>query len=523
VSEEENAEGSFYGSPKTRRHYICFISEGTGSVEGKRTTREVMSPFSINKNGRYRRFMVAIRLTLDGTLLVVSLITTYYIEEVLFGTKYYFAIEGGLRRCLFTAVVYSLVSLLIFAERKLYGRQLSTARLDELYSILVSLIAAGFVMIALRAFFPDAFVYPPFVVLGNLALSFLLVGSWRIILRRFVGRLASMGFGIKNLLVYGAGPRGRKLVQSIKADGCTGFHVVGYADDDPGEKGRFYEGCEVIGGYEDMDRIIGDNDVDEVLLALPPGSRDRVAELAYGLKEKRMPFTILADTYGLVTREVTAEQVGSVPLIRVWREPLDGWQGYVKRTVDFTLAALGVAILCPIWLVIGLLIKFDSKGPVFYKQARLTKNMKPFNIFKFRSMRENAEDDLADLLDKNEMDGPIFKVKEDPRMTKIGRFLRRFSIDELPQLINVIRGELSLVGPRPPIPSEVDQYEPWQMKRLAAPQGITGLWQVSGRNLLTFEEMVNLDIYYIENWSLWTDIKILLKTIPVVLLRRGAY
>jgi len=482
-----------------------------------------MSPFSVNKNGRYRRLMIVIRLTVDGTLLAVSLMSTYYLDEVLFGVKHYFAIGGGLRGCLFTAVVYSLVSLLIFAERKLYGRQLSTARLDELYATLVSLVATGFVMIALRAFFPGAFVYPPFVILGNLVLSFLLVGSWRVILRQVVGRLASVGFGIKILLVYGAGPRGRKLVKSIKADGYTGFHIVGYLDDDPGKRGRFYEGCEVIGGYEDIDRIIRDYDVDEVLLALPPESRDKVAELAYSLKEKRMPFTILADTYGLITREVTTEQVGSVPLIRVWREPLDGWQGYVKRAVDLTLAVLGVAILCPVWLVIGLLIKLDSRGPVFYKQARLTKNMKPFNIFKFRSMKENAEDDLASLLEMNEMDGPIFKVKEDPRMTKIGRFLRRFSVDELPQLINVIRGELSLVGPRPPIPSEVDQYEPWQMKRLAAPQGITGLWQVSGRNLLTFEEMVNLDIYYIENWSLWTDIKILLKTIPVVLLRRGAY
>ncbi len=144
-------------------------------------------------------------------------------------------------------------------------------------------------------------------------------------------------------------------------------------------------------------------------------------------------------------------------------------------------------------------------------------------MFKFRSMRENAEIDLAKLAEENEMDGPIFKIKDDPRITKTGRFLRRFSLDEFPQLLNVIRGEMSLVGPRPPIPSEVEQYKSWQMKRLAAPQGITGLWQVSGRNLLTFEEMVNLDIYYIENWSVWTDIKILLKTIPVVLLRRGAY
>ncbi len=232
---------------------------------------------------------------------------------------------------------------------------------------------------------------------------------------------------------------------------------------------------------------------------------------------------VIADLYELVTRRVSVLQVGSIPLLRLWRSPLEGWQGYVKRATDIAGALAGVVLLFPFWLLVIILIKANSKGPIFYRQERLGKDGRPFRIFKFRSMVVGADEMLPELADFNEMDGPIFKIKKDPRVTRVGRFLRKFSLDEFPQLINVIKGDMALVGPRPPIPAEVDEYERWQMKRLTVPQGVTGLWQVSGRNLLTFEEMVRLDIYYIENWSLWLDLKILLKTIPVVLFMRGAY
>ncbi|MBC7333758.1 MAG: sugar transferase, partial [Actinobacteria bacterium] len=180
-------------------------------------------------------------------------------------------------------------------------------------------------------------------------------------------------------------------------------------------------------------------------------------------------------------------------------------------------------LFIPIYLVVGAIIKLDSKGPIFFKQKRYTKDFKEFYIYKFRTMHVDAEERLKELLKYNEADGPIFKIRDDPRVTRVGKFLRRFSIDEIPQIINVLRGELSLVGPRPPLPREVEQYEDWQKKRLSVKQGITGLWQVSGRSELNFEEMARLDLYYIQNWSIGLDIKILLKTIPAVLSRRGAY
>ena len=173
--------------------------------------------------------------------------------------------------------------------------------------------------------------------------------------------------------------------------------------------------------------------------------------------------------------------------------------------------------------LIALAIKLDSKGPVLFAQIRVGKDEQLFSCYKFRSMRMGAEQELDNLLDKNEVDGPIFKIKDDPRVTKVGRFLRRTSLDELPQLFDVLLGHMSLVGPRPAIPSEVQRYQPWHKRRLEVSPGITGLWQVSGRSELTFDEQVLLDIYYIENWSPMLDIQILLRTIPKVLLREGAY
>lgn len=199
------------------------------------------------------------------------------------------------------------------------------------------------------------------------------------------------------------------------------------------------------------------------------------------------------------------------------------WQRVAKRVVDIGLAAALLILTAPLWLIIALAIKLDSPGPVIFRQRRVGKDGRLFTFYKFRGMVADAEARLHEVAHLNEVDGPIFKSRRDPRVTRVGRVLRRTSLDELPQLWNVLRGEMSLVGPRPPLPMEVAQYEPWQRDRLLAPGGITGLWQVSGRNMLGFEEMVRLDLDYITRWSLWLDLRILARTVRVVLTARGAY
>jgi exopolysaccharide biosynthesis polyprenyl glycosylphosphotransferase len=195
----------------------------------------------------------------------------------------------------------------------------------------------------------------------------------------------------------------------------------------------------------------------------------------------------------------------------------------IKRAMDLTFGALLIPIAAPMMLGIAALIRLDSPGPIIFSQKRVGRGGKPFLTYKFRSMRVGAESEQTQLYNLNEASGPLFKIKNDPRHTRVGRWLRRTSLDELPQIFNVLRGEMSLVGPRPPMIAEVEKYEDWHKKRLDATPGMTGLWQVSGRSELTFDEMVMLDIYYIENWSPWLDLWILFKTVPTVLLARGAY
>jgi lipopolysaccharide/colanic/teichoic acid biosynthesis glycosyltransferase len=196
----------------------------------------------------------------------------------------------------------------------------------------------------------------------------------------------------------------------------------------------------------------------------------------------------------------------------------------LKRALDIVLSLLAlVPFGVLLTLVIAILIKLDSPGPIFFRQKRLTRTGAVFSVYKFRSMHVNAEAQLAQLLSVNEASGPIFKIRADPRLTRVGKWLRRTSLDELPQIFNILRGDMSWVGPRPPLPSEVAQYEDWQKRRLGTTTGLTGLSQVSGRSLLAFDDMVKLDLYYIENWSIWLDLKILLKTIPAVLTGKGAF
>ena len=193
-----------------------------------------------------------------------------------------------------------------------------------------------------------------------------------------------------------------------------------------------------------------------------------------------------------------------------------------KRAFDICISAGALLVLSPVLLTVAAAVKLTSEGPVFFAQERVGKNGRTFRMLKFRSMVVNAEELRAKLEAQNEMDGPVFKIKRDPRITSVGHFIRKTSLDEFPQFINVLRGEMSVVGPRPPLPSEVAQYERWQRKRLSVKPGITCIWQISGRNDVTFEQWVKMDIDYIERWSVWLDLKIFFKTIPAVLLRRGA-
>jgi exopolysaccharide biosynthesis polyprenyl glycosylphosphotransferase len=232
---------------------------------------------------------------------------------------------------------------------------------------------------------------------------------------------------------------------------------------------------------------------------------------------------IVPDLFQMTLSRMQIEDVAGVPMIGVKEVSISGLNHFIKRSVDVTVAAVGLAAGAPIVALVALMIKLESPGPVLFRQERVGKNGRRFELYKFRSMVEGAEKQVDALNALNEADGPIFKIRNDPRITTLGKWLRRLSLDELPQFYNVLRGDMSLIGPRPPLPAEVARYQEWHKRRLEVSPGLTGLWQVSGRSELTFDEMALLDIYYIENWSLGLDTKIFWQTIPRVLFGSGAY
>jgi exopolysaccharide biosynthesis polyprenyl glycosylphosphotransferase len=232
---------------------------------------------------------------------------------------------------------------------------------------------------------------------------------------------------------------------------------------------------------------------------------------------------MVPDLFELRLSHVDLGTVAGIPWVRLNENAIAGWNQVLKRAMDVVLSAWLLLCSAPLFLVLAILIKLDSPGPVYFRQVRLGKGGAPFTCYKFRSMRDGADGEVQLLETLNEADGPLFKIRADPRLTRIGRFLRRTSLDELPQLLNAFRGEMSLVGPRPPIPSEVERYEDWHRRRLEVVPGMTGMWQVSGRSQLSFDEMVMLDLYYIENWSLTLDLQILARTIPAVFRASGAF
>ena len=331
------------------------------------------------------------------------------------------------------------------------------------------------------------------------------------------------GIGARRVVIVGAGEVGRRVMRTIVARPDLGYEIVGYVDDNPtkssGEIGRF----KGLGALDNLASIIDRENVDEVIITLPWNYQRRIFGILRECERRSVDSRIVPDLFQMSMSRVEVSDLGGLPLIAVHPISFNKTELIFKRIIDVVGASLMLLLGWPLFLLIAIAIKLDSPGPVLFRQVRVGKDHRRFRMYKFRSMREGAEHELDALRELNEADGPIFKLHNDPRITRTGQFLRRTSLDEMPQLINVLRGEMSLVGPRPPIPEEVAQYQPWHLNRLTVPPGMTGLWQVSGRSELTFDEMVLLDLYYIEHWSPWLDLSILLRTVPKVIFGEGAY
>lgn len=331
------------------------------------------------------------------------------------------------------------------------------------------------------------------------------------------------GLNTRRILIVGTGKRATEFVR--KADGHPewGFEILGAIDDEPGRGVQKVGRLDVIGTLEDIPRIFHSDAVDEVIFVVPRSRLNALQEAIHNCETEGVVVTVTVDLFDTKLAKSSVTELDGLPLLHFKTTRAREWQLLVKRIFDFTAASLLILMLSPVLLIFAILIKVTSKGPIFFKQTRLGLAGRKFTLYKFRSMRLGAHEVLSEVTDLNEMTTPEFQKKKRQWITPIGRLMRKLSIDEFPQLFNVFVGHMSFVGPRPTVPDEVDKYKAWQRRRFSMKPGITCLWQVNGRNNIAFEEWMKLDLDYLDNWSLWLDVKILVKTVPVVLFGIGAY
>ena len=417
-------------------------------------------------------------------------------------------------------ITLALAFTLIIAVRGLYRLPRAASALDDLSTIFT---VAGLSLMLLFA--GSTFVrYPAesrLTLIFAWALMTLLVVLGRANWLWILGVLHQHGIGVERTLVVGDNTVGRMIMQALAGRPHLGYLVAGFlATDGDSDFGRFRR----LGTPDELERVIHQEHIEQVVIALPSASHEAIMRIVNHCRRDGVQFRLVPDLYEVSLGRLDMDTVSGIPLIGIKSRAFEGLNFFAKRAIDVTLSLAVLVLLSWFFVLLAVLIWIEDRGgsPLF-GQTRVGRGGLEFTMLKFRSMRPDADQQLGALLEYNEAEGPIFKMRDDPRRTRLGGFMRRWSIDEWPQLWNVLRGDMSLVGPRPATPREVAQYEESQLHRLDAPPGITGLWQVSGRSELGFSEQVMMDIAYIENWSLGLDLRILLRTVPAVLSGKGAF
>ncbi len=409
-----------------------------------------------------------------------------------------------------------------YGQNRVWRRRRGEFWIDET-SRIATATAAGMALFIVATFFFQPTPFSRLMLGWTLLFIIIFVSFGRLGRRATLNYRYRRGKSVDRALIVGAGETGRGVIRTLLVRADLGFKAVGYLD------GRSQDSI----GLERIPRLGMLTDLSDVLknqpklhtvfIALPGEMHQEMADAAQICQQHGIRTQVIPDLLQMNLNSVEFNNMAGIPLLSVRDVGISHTHRLIKRLLDLTLITFAAIPTFIVGGIIAIAIKRDSKGPVFYTSARVGRNGKPFMMVKFRSMIAGAEDKKEALMEQNEADGPLFKIKDDPRQTKLGRFLRKSSLDELPQLFNVFLGHMSLVGPRPPLQDEVDQYKLWHQQRLSVIGGATGLWQISGRSDLTFDELCLLDIYYIENWSIMLDVRILLQTIPHLLFGRGAY
>ncbi|MBI5667571.1 MAG: sugar transferase [Chloroflexi bacterium] len=461
---------------------------------------------------------------LDFALVFVAFAIAYYMRYELQLIRQVFEVNRApFGPYLPYAAVFGFLLVLNYQGSGLYKSIRGRSWMEEVYSVFNGVTNATVVVLGMYFVF-QPLVFSRLMLVYVAIITIILLAGVRAARRIVQAHLRSKGIGVQRVLVVGAGDVGKAVLRTMIARKELGYQPVGYVDDDAELASVDLGRVKGLGGLKNLRQTIRSNVVDLVVITLPWAQHDRILELVQTSKRAGAEVRVVPDVFQLNLRQVHVENLDGIPLLGVTGGVQFSNRGYVvKRILDLGLIVLASPVIALLFALIALAIRLEGPGPVFYRQKRIGRNGQPFEMVKFRSMIPNADVLRAQLIRETQEDPRHPKFKNDPRVTRVGRFLRSTSLDELPNLINVLLGQMSLVGPRPPTPDEVKLYDPWHMQRLQTLPGMTGLWQINGRSDVPFDEMCLLDIYYIENWSVKLDAQILMMTLPRVLLGHGAY
>lgn len=467
-----------------------------------------------------RRFSINFALfsmILDAIAVILGLSFASSLRPFLSGLPWFRTVEAGNLVPDILFVLFPMIWVFIFSVISIYdGRKF--LRVSDEFSILslavllAAISSAGILYFSYRQVSRALFLI--FVLL-----AYLLCLSWRI-LARFYFRTQKFPSGrIRYVIVIGAGSLGQKVREQLLASASPDLKFVGFLDSDIQPS----QGISLLGGLNEVRDVLGRHLVTDVVIALPHSAYHQMGDLVQTISDMPVQVWVALGFFDLALYRTSIEEFEGIPMLDLRASAIDDYQLMLKRAFDMVFSFIALLLVMPLMILSIVMIYFDDGMPIFFRQKRVGANGKLFDMLKFRTMVRNAEQLQSQVERRDEEGNIIYKTKEDPRVTRVGHFLRRFSLDELPQFINVLFGDMSLVGPRPELPSLVEKYQPWQRKRFAVPPGITGWWQVNGRSDKPMHLHTEDDLYYIQNYSPWLDILILVKTIWVVLAGRGAY
>jgi exopolysaccharide biosynthesis polyprenyl glycosylphosphotransferase len=504
------------------RNYMHTSAPETQLLPRQRTKSHLSRIELLSRTNQWRLYTLGLVLS-DAAMIALALTLAFWLRfelalpifkiDVTPSASFY----GSLRLVLIVSW------LVIFALSGLYNRRHLLGGTKE-YEMVFRGTTVGMLLMVIAGFLEPFFIFARGWLLLAWILSFLAVAGARFFLRRLVYQMRHRGYFLSPALIVGANDEGHSLAQQLAGWRTSGLHVVGFVDDSVIPGSQSSSSLPVIGSISQLDQLIAEHEVEELILASSALTGEQTLNVftRYGLSDQ-VKLRMSSGLYELITTGLEVKEIGFVPLMSVNKLRLTGLDSALKLALDFAITIPGLILILPVLLLIAIAVKLDSPGPVLHRRRVMGLYGRQFDAYKFRTMHVNGDELLrahpalqAELAQQH-------KLKNDPRVTRLGQILRQLSLDELPQLLNVLKREMSLVGPRMISPPEMKMYGQWGMNLLTVPPGITGLWQVSGRSDVSYAERVRLDMYYIRNWTIWLDLQLLLQTIPAVIKKRGAY